>query len=55
MKVFSSVRLGISPKINAIGTLIVLGAAVIVVTTGIISTKLENKRKKEAEQAFEQA
>lgn len=55
MKVFSAVRLGISPKINAIGTLIVLGAATIVITLGVVSAKFEKKRKKEAEEAFEQS
>ena len=55
MKVFSAARLGVSPKINAIGSLIVLVAAIIVITSGIISAKLEKKRKLEAEQAFEAA
>jgi len=55
MKVFSAVRLGISPKINAIGTFIVLTAASIVITMGIISNNLEKKHKKEAEQALEQS
>ena len=55
MKVFSAVRLGISPKINAIGTFIVLTAASIVITMGVVSNRLEKKYKKEAEQAFEQS
>jgi len=53
MKVFSAARLGISPKINAIGTLIVLIATFFIVSYSIISFKMEKKRKLEAEQALE--
>ncbi len=53
MKVFSAARLGISPKINAIGTLIVLIASFFIVSFSIMSFKMEKKRKREAQQAFE--
>lgn len=53
MKVFSSVRLGISPKINAIGTIIILGATSVMVSSTLLSLRLEKKRKLEEQQAFE--
>ncbi|MBT4287634.1 MAG: ABC transporter permease subunit, partial [Deltaproteobacteria bacterium] len=55
MKVFSAARLGVSPKINAIGSIIVAGASFFVLISALVSFKMEKKRKKEAEQAFEAA
>jgi putrescine transport system permease protein len=55
MKVFSAARLGISPKINAIGSLIVLVATIFVISFGVISSRMDKKRKLEEQQAFEGA
>ncbi|MBF0278261.1 MAG: ABC transporter permease subunit [SAR324 cluster bacterium] len=49
MKVFSSVRLGISPKINAIATIIVIVVSIGVVFSTWIMLQMEKKRKLEIE------
>ena len=48
MKVFSSVRLGVSPKINALATIIIFLVSVGVFITGWLSLRWEKKRKLEA-------
>lgn len=50
MKVFSSVRLGVSPQINALSTLLIA-----VVTLGVISASLVTKRQIARQKADEQA
>ncbi len=52
MKVFSSVRLGISPKINAVATIIVLVVSVGVLFSSWIMLQMEKKRKLEIEEAM---
>ena len=51
MKVFSSVRMGVSPKINAIATIIVLFAAFLVVASSLISSRFEKRRLHETQLA----
>ena len=50
MKVFSSVRLGVSPQINALSTILIA-----VVTLGVISASLVTKRQIARQKADEQA
>lgn len=50
MKVFSSVRLGVSPQINALSTMLIA-----VVTLGVISASLVTKRQIARQKADEQA
>lgn len=52
MKVFSSVRLGISPKINAIATIIVLVVILGTLLSYWVMWRLEKKRKLEIEQTM---
>lgn len=48
MKVFSSVRLGVSPKINALATIIIALVSLGVFVSGWLSLRWEKKRKREA-------
>lgn len=48
MVVFSSVRLGVSPEINALATLIVLLVTIGVVVVGTLLRRIEARRKREA-------
>ena len=50
MKVFSSVRLGVSPKINALATIIIFLVSFGVIITGWLSLRWEKKRKLESMQ-----
>jgi len=50
MKVFSSVRLGVSPKINALATIIIFLVSFGVFITGWLSLRWEKKRKLESMQ-----
>lgn len=50
MKIFSSVRLGVSPEINALSTILIS-----IVTVGVITTSLVTKRAIARQQAEEQA
>jgi putrescine transport system permease protein len=50
MKVFSSVRLGVSPKINALATIIIFLVSIGVFITGWLSLRWEKKRKLESMQ-----
>lgn len=52
MVVFSSVRMGVSPKINALATLLVLGAATCIVLAAVVMRRAERKREQEATQAI---
>lgn len=55
MVVFSSVRLGLSPKINALATIIVTMVATGVVLSGILMMRKEKKRQREIAQALDDA
>ena len=50
MKVFSSVRLGVSPKINAFATIIIALVSIGIFMTGWLSLRWEKKRKLESMQ-----
>jgi putrescine transport system permease protein len=52
MKVFSSVRLGVSPKINALATIVVLFVSVCAVVAGILMFRAERRRKLEIQAAM---
>lgn len=52
MVVFSSVRLGVSPKINALATIIVLVAVIATLLAGWLMLRVERKRRREMQQAF---
>ena len=52
MKVFSSVRMGVSPKINAVATFIVMFATIIVVTSSIYTIRHDKRRHREMQQAM---
>ena len=51
MKVFSSVRLGVSPKINALATVVVLVVTMCAVVSGFFMLRAEKKRKIEIQSA----
>jgi putrescine transport system permease protein len=53
--VFSSVRLGVSPTINALATIIVGVAALATVIAGWIMMRTERRRRLEAQAAFAEA
>jgi putrescine transport system permease protein len=44
MKVFSSVRLGVSPEINALATLIILAVSVMIVISSLLILRSERAR-----------
>jgi putrescine transport system permease protein len=52
MKVFSSVRLGVSPKINALATIVVLFVSLCAVVAGILMFRAERRRKFEIQAAM---
>jgi putrescine transport system permease protein len=52
MKVFSSVRLGVSPKINALATIAVLFVSLCAVVAGIMMFRAERQRKFEIQAAM---
>jgi putrescine transport system permease protein len=52
MKVFSSVRLGASPKINALATIVVLFVSVCAAVAGILMLRAEKQRKFEIQAAM---
>lgn len=52
MVVFSSVRLGVSPKINALATIIVLAAVIATLLAGWLMLRVERKRRREMQQVF---
>jgi putrescine transport system permease protein len=51
MVVFSKVRLGVSPEINALGTLIVLLVTVCIVCAALIFRRQEAQRVQDAQMA----
>ncbi len=51
MIVFSSVRLGVSPKINALATIIITLVSIGVLTAGYFMYRMEKRRQREMEQA----
>lgn len=51
MVVFSSVRLGVSPKINALASIIILIVTLAITIAGVLMYRLEKKREREMEQA----
>jgi putrescine transport system permease protein len=53
--VFSKVRLGVSPDINALATILVLIVTVCVVVAGTYMIRLERRRMRDAQAAFETA
>jgi putrescine transport system permease protein len=55
MKVFSSVRLGVSPKINALATIVVTLVSICAVFAGILMLRAERRRKFETEMAVRDA
>lgn len=52
MVVFSSVRLGVSPKINALATLLVMAAALCIVGAAIIMRRAERERERAISKAL---
>lgn len=50
--IWSKVKLGVTPDINALGTLIVLVVGIGVLTAGIILTRAENRRQREIQMAI---
>ena len=53
--VFSKVRLGVSPDINALATILVLIVTVCVVLAGVSMFRLERRRARDAQAAFDAA
>ncbi len=53
MKVFSSVRLGLSPKINALATLMILAVSVAAVIGWWLMTRDEKKRQRDVQMALQ--
>jgi putrescine transport system permease protein len=53
--VFSKVRLGVSPDINALATILVLIVTVCVVLAGSYMIRAERRRARDAQAAFEPA
>ena len=51
IKIFSSVRLGVSPKINALSTIMILAVAIGVVTASAISRRSIERRAREEQKA----
>ncbi len=52
MVIFSKVRLGVSPEINALATIIVLLVATGIVTAGLVMSRAEKRRMREVQQAI---
>ena len=53
MVVFSKVRLGVSPEINALATLFVLVVAVGVIAAGVVSRRAQQRRTRDAQRPVE--
>ena len=53
--VFSKVRLGVSPDINALATILVLIVTVCVVTAGVLMVRRERRLTRDAQAAFDTA
>ena len=54
MKVFSSVRLGVSPKINALATLMILAVSVAALIGWWVMTRDEKRRQRDMQMALQQ-
>ena len=52
MVIFSKVRLGVSPEINALATLFVLVVTIGIVTAGVIMNRAEKQRTRDAQMAL---
>jgi putrescine transport system permease protein len=52
MVIYSKVRLGLSPEINALATLMVLLVAVGVITAGVVMARQERIRQRDAQMAI---
>lgn len=55
MKVFSSVRLGVSPKINALATLMILAVSIAAVIGWWVMTRDDKRRKRDQQLALQKA
>ena len=55
MEVFSAVRLGVKPEINAVASLILLAVSLVTFLVGFFSRRAEEMRKKAIQQAIEEA
>ncbi len=55
MKVFSSVRLGVSPKINALATLMILAVSLAALVGWWVMTREDKKRQRDMQMALEKA
>ncbi len=54
MKIYSQVRLGVTPEINAVSTNLVTIVAIGVITTSIITKRREVQRQRDEQAAFAQ-
>ena len=52
MVIFSKVRLGVSPEINALATIIVLIVATGIVAAGIVMNRAEKRRQRDVQMAI---
>ncbi len=52
MVIFSSVRLGVSPKINALASLIILAVTLGILVAGWVMSRVEKRRNREMQQAM---
>lgn len=55
MEVFSAVRLGVKPEINAVASLILLAVSIVTFLVWFFSRRAEERRKKAIQQAIEEA
>ena len=55
MKVFSSVRLGLSPKINALATLMILSVSIVALAAWWLMVREERKRQRDMQMALHDA
>ena len=54
MKIFSQVRLGVSPEINALSTILISIVTVGVVTTSVLTKQAAVRRKRQEQEAAKQ-
>ncbi|MNT86656.1 Inner membrane ABC transporter permease protein YdcV [compost metagenome] len=54
MKIFASVRMGVSPKINALATLMVLAVSLVAVIGWWISARSEKRRQRDMQLALQE-
>jgi putrescine transport system permease protein len=53
MKIFASVRMGVSPKINALASLLVLAVSLVAVLGWWISARAEKRRQRDMQLALQ--